>query len=163
VREEVVMQTESELFRYAMNGQVKGRSESYPIWPEILEAVSRHIKDEPSVVRLAGGTDEELFNCDKDTIKACKLGSLIARVVGKPVRAQFVKKDENVKRGKVDGALLAAARRAALIWDTKDEVKMPYEITDEGEILYHNSQLGHQEERRDRWLASTDQILLTID
>jgi hypothetical protein len=140
---------------------------STPVWPILLHGISEATKDLKSVVgdrqNAAGSTENVIpFNCE-GVEAACRLGSLISRVMGRPVRAQKIDKVSRQKGDMAPVDVVQSARAAAVIWNEKDEVKLPFEISDEGEIKYRNSRVEDQRERGDRYLQENGQVFLFID
>lgn len=140
---------------------------STPVWPILLHGISEATKDSKFVVgdyqNAADSAESVLpFNC-AGVEAACRLGSLISRVMGRPVKAQKVDKVSRQKGDKAPVDIVQSARAAAVIWNEKDEVKLPFEISDEGEIKYRNSRVEDQKERGDRYLQENGQVFLFID
>lgn len=138
-----------------------------PKWPILLHGISEATKDSKSVVgdsRNAAGSTENVIPFDCAGVEeACRLGSLISRVMGRLVRAQKVDKVPRKKSDKAPDEIVQSARAAAVIWNEKDEVKLPFEITEKGEIKYKNSEINHQKERGDRYVQENAQVFLFID
>lgn len=148
-----------------------GKDGSNPIWPIILHAISQAIESDPAkwptVVQSTTTRTQSgpLFECpidasDTKTIKPCQLGSLMARIMGKSVSAERVPYDIVSKEGgKYGSAIIESAKKAAVIWDENDHVKLPSEVTTDGDIRFMNSDPNEQTERTAK-LQAHEQVFL---
>ncbi|KAJ9110406.1 hypothetical protein QFC22_006735 [Naganishia vaughanmartiniae] len=157
---------------------MKTDDKKIPIWALLLDAIDRATISDPSILLDADASGNQLFDCTRDELKPlCRLGSLIARIWGRPVRARRIPAWPRPKeyhyvghrgRSKDNGRELTPevvefAKQAAVIWDVEGNIKIDIQMNEDGDFRYKNSDPSDRSTKNAGQLKIIEQVFLYID